>query len=92
MLRKIAGLKFFEGEEQKSHLTIAKKMVRRLLADSDVREDDAARLRALLLRIGDGGFWAAETVISVGRLLHTSPIMTAREAVEALTHSRSCPA
>ena len=85
VLEKITGLKFFDGDEerQKKELRIAKKQIQRLLVDSDAREADKVRMGELLLHIGEGGFWTAETVVATGRLLHTSPVMTAREASEA---------
>lgn len=86
-LTKITALGFTRDEEKA--LAIAKKRIRLLLAASDVRGADKSRMRDLLLHLGEGGLWAAETVIATGRLLDMPPIMTAREANEALAETRS---
>ena len=88
VLKKITGLRFLKDEREKKAREAARKEIRGFLAKSDVREQDRGRVSALLHRIGDGGFWAPETVISIGRLLHTSPTMTAREAASALAEAR----
>jgi len=89
VLTKITGLRFFDGDRKKKALATAKKQIRLLLAASDVREGDKSRMTDLLLHLGEGGFWAAETVIAVGRLLDTPPIMTARESDDALSKHTS---
>jgi len=88
VLKKITGLRFLKDDREKKARAAASKEIRGFLATSDVREQDRGRVSGLLHRIGDGGFWAPETVIRLGRLLHTSPTMTAREAASALDEAR----
>jgi hypothetical protein len=85
VLRRITGLKFFEKREgwEKARKE-ARVKIARLLRASDVRVQDQPRVKRLLLRLGDGGYWAAETVIAAGGLLHVPPVVTGRETDEAV--------
>ncbi len=49
-------------------------------------------MRKLLRRVGDGGYWAPETVIAAGRLLYAPPIVTGRETDEAVAAAQNSAA
>ena len=83
LLQKITLLALSSHKNEKDQ-DAAKKVIRSLLADSAIRKQDRPRLEALLLHVGEGGVWPAETVANTGALLHTSPVMTGREAHEGL--------
>jgi hypothetical protein len=86
-LKRITSLKLFKKDSDrrsKEILQEAKERAARLLKRSEVRKQDRPRMRKLLRRIGDGGYWAPETVIAAGRLLYAPPIVTGRETDEAV--------
>jgi len=88
-LRKLTGIKFLDGEAAKKAHATAKQEIDRLLSNSAVRLAERKRLRSLLFRLSEAGYWAAETVVETGRLLQTAPVVTLREAADGVaTHGK----
>ncbi|HVV51972.1 MAG TPA: P-loop NTPase fold protein [Polyangia bacterium] len=86
-LQRISGLKLFKDDGSKRSDQIrqeANERIAALLKRSSIRKQDRARLRKLLLRVGNREYWPPESVVAAGKLLYAPPIVTGREADEAL--------